>query len=51
MLIDEFNVEEFYKVKRFGLPIFSKVTLKQYYDYLNGLYSLNVRKDPEFALD
>ena len=47
MLIDEFNLEEFPKVKRFGLPIFSKDTLKQYYDYLNGLYSFNVSRKPE----
>lgn len=50
MLIDEFNIETFPKVKRYGLPIFEKELLVQFYQYVDGLYSANVMKEPEKAL-
>lgn len=50
MLIDEFDIEQFTKVKRYGLPIFEKDLLQQYYEYVDGLFSLNVERKPERAL-
>ena len=50
MLIDEFDIEQFTKVKRYGLPVFEKDLLQQYYEYVDGLFSLHVEQNPEQAL-
>ena len=47
MIIDEFNREKLPKVKRYGLPIFEKEIMLQFYQYVDGLYSLNIEKKRE----
>ena len=49
-LIKDYDVDDCPKVKRFGLPIFTKDLLVQNYEYLQSLFTYRVQKDPEAAL-
>ena len=44
-MVTEYDDVEFPKLKRLGLPIFCKELLLQQYEYLEALYSLQIKDD------